>query len=269
MRFPNGARAHIASLARRAGPQKLVSVADAAAAWSMNSESASRRLGRLVRAGWVHRVSRGFYEVRPLDASAHERLAVEDPWILAQRLWHPCYIGGWTAAGHRGLTEQLFRSTFVVTSNKIRASNRSIGDSAFRLAYRKWDGHRGVERVWRANGPVSVATRERTIIDGCVHPAWLGGGRMLAAVVREAVQSDSFSSERLLGELSGGISGGGAGRLGVLLERMAPHAHGLLAALRARIKTGYVRFDPSIKRKGKLITRWGVWLNISLDSDAE
>jgi predicted transcriptional regulator of viral defense system len=209
---------------------------------------------------------RGLYEIRPVDAVASARLAVEDPWVLAMKLWSPSYIGGWSAAGHWGFTEQLFRSTFVVIAASVRHAEQSIGGTSFRVAHRTWDEMTGIARVWRSGSPVNVATAERTVVDACEHPSWVGGGRMLAGILRDAVESASFSLERLNSEIHNGISGAGAGRLGFLLERFAPDSTALLSALRALRKTGYVRLDPAVPIRGRLATRWGIWVNVSLDS---
>lgn len=68
--------------------------------------------------GWPRRVRRGLYLVLPLEAQSDRAITVEDPWILADELFSPCYIGGWSAAQHWGLTEQIFRSVFVVTEDE-------------------------------------------------------------------------------------------------------------------------------------------------------
>src|ERR1700690_4166852 len=109
----------------RASLGGLVSVDKAAGVMGVPTHDAAVRLGRLVRAGWLARARRGLYFVLPLEASAEAPPVAEDAWLLANELFAPCYVGGWTAAEHWGLTEQLFRTTFVVTAAPRRSNHET------------------------------------------------------------------------------------------------------------------------------------------------
>ncbi len=105
-------------------------VATAAQVWGTSPEQARARIRGLVARAWVRRLRRGLYLLLPLDVSAREGDVVEDAWVLTERGFAPCYVGGWSAAHHWGLTEQLFRTTFVVTSSSVRASQVTVEASA-------------------------------------------------------------------------------------------------------------------------------------------
>jgi len=64
-------------------------------------------------------------------SNLHFRHALEDAWAVADRLFAPCYIGGWSAAQHWGFTEQLFRTTLVVTARRPRARKVEARGSVF------------------------------------------------------------------------------------------------------------------------------------------
>lgn len=117
MASPKPPREVIGRLARtsRGG---LVTVEHARLALGLSPRVTTLRLSRLAAAGWLRRVWRGLYLVLPLEAQSDRAITVEDPWILADELFSPCYIGGWSAAQHWGLTEQIFRSVFVVTEDE-------------------------------------------------------------------------------------------------------------------------------------------------------
>ena len=34
--------------------------------------------------------------------------SLEDPLVIAEKLFSPCYVGGWSAAEYWGITEQIF-----------------------------------------------------------------------------------------------------------------------------------------------------------------
>ena len=128
--IPN--RTLVSKLAR-ASKGGLISVPDAAKALGTGRPEAAARLARLTRHGWLQRARRGLYLVVPLEAAPNQRSTAEDPWVLAREVFAPCYIGGWSAAEYWGLTEQLFRSTLVVTAAPVRTTNVQILSHTFRV----------------------------------------------------------------------------------------------------------------------------------------
>jgi predicted transcriptional regulator of viral defense system len=259
---PEPDRAVVAKLAR-ASSGGILALDAAADALGASRYSASRRLSALIRAGWLSRVYRGVYSIRPLDAAPETSVAEEDPWIVGMRVFDPCYISGWSAASHWHLTEQLFRATMVVTERHVRRSDVTIGSSAFHVARASWRNTKRIETVWRANSRVLVASVERTIVDACAHPDWVGGGRQLMSIFRAAVEDHVVTPDMLLAGAHGAPTGAALGRLAVLVERYWPDASNVTAYAAKHRGAGYVRFDPAIKKNGPLNTRWGVWLNVS------
>lgn len=254
-------RATIAKLAA-ASEGGMITLDTAAHALHLHKRAATRRLSALARGGWVSRVRRGVYAIRPLDAMPGVELAAEDAWALAMRVFGPCYIGGWTAAGHWELTEQLFRSTFVVTAKHVRKSDIVIGRSAFRVAHGSIPP--GLKTVWRSGAPVKVSGVERTLVDGCRNPSWVGGGRHLAEIFRAAITDGNVGEAALLKELRHAATGAALGRIGVLCERYWPGATSVTKYALAHRGAGYVKFDPAVTGRGRLTRRWGVWINVSL-----
>src|SRR5580692_3090418 len=61
-------------------------------------------LSRLSKKGWLQRLRSGIYRIVPLGSDSTNPMP-EDPKAIAMALFAPCYIGGWTAAEHWGLTE--------------------------------------------------------------------------------------------------------------------------------------------------------------------
>jgi predicted transcriptional regulator of viral defense system len=216
-----------------------------------------------VAAGWLSRVRRGVFAIKPLDSAPEVAVAEEDPWALAKQVFGPCYIGGWSAASHWNLTEQLFRVTLVVTVAPVRRSNVTVGSSSFRVVRQTRSDASGLVTVWHGRARLQVSGPERTVVDACVTPNWIGGGRSLIGVFRSAVETGRLSAERLVAELSHKTSGAALGRLGYLVERYWPEADEVLQLARKKRGTGYVRFDPAVAANGRLVRRWGLWLNVS------
>lgn len=261
-------RTSIASLAA-AARGGILTFESAAKVLGGSRVSASRRLSALVRAGWLSRVRRGVFSVRPLDALPGTPIAEEDPWTVAMRVFEPCYIGGRTAAGHWGLTEQLFRATLVVTERRIRRADVTVGSSAFHVVRESRANAVGVSIVWRGNSRGRVSSVERTIVDGCAHPDWVGGGRHLVSLFRAACAESRFTPASLLAAARAAPTGAALGRLAVLIERYWPAGAAVTAYAARHRGTGYVRFDPAVKNTGALNTRWGVWLNIAFAKAVE
>jgi hypothetical protein len=124
-----------------------------------------------------------------------DSLVVVDPW--------PVPLGAaaatWSAAGHWGLTEQLFTATVVFTTRDARPRESEL--SGVRYVARRIPEGRLFEtrRVWRDRVPVSVSDPPRTLVDVLDDPR-LGGGatprevRPRACRVRLARRGDLTSA---------------------------------------------------------------------------
>ena len=123
-------RARLAAVLQAA--KDLVTIDDATAALGVDRPQAAKTLARWQQQGWLKRVGRGLYAPIPLDAISTEQV-LSDPWILVPARFDPSYIGGWTAAEHWHMTEQLFRSIFVFTARSLRARELVIQGVPFTL----------------------------------------------------------------------------------------------------------------------------------------
>lgn len=253
----------------RASKTGLISVETAALALKLPGRATSIRLAALARHGWLRRVRRGLYLVLPIEAEGTAPATVEDPWVLALELFAPCYIAGWSAAEHWGFTEQLFRSTFVASVRRLRRTSEHVLGAEFRLAAIPSRRLKGVETVWRGRERVPVSSRERTIADALVDPAWLGGIRHLSDIFRSYRTSKEWNPTVLLRELKVVGTGAAFKRAGYLAEVLAPKEKAFIEAARDRRTAGIVRLDPAIRSKGKLSKRWGLWVNASIASPEE
>ena len=258
-------RKHDLSLLSRSARAGLVTVADAAKALHISNHEAATRLARLHKAGWLLRVKRGTYFIRPLEAGPHDMGSAPDPWPIASALFDPCYIGGWTAAHHWGLTDQLFRSTFVVTSAHIRKRSLTILELEFRLA-RVDDRSRvtATPAIWRGTQRVRLSSIERTVADGLATPSWVGGFRHLVDILNSALNTGSLDVRRLSNELVANKSGAAFKRLGYLAETLWPQRSDILTMMGPHLTSGVVRLDPNLPKRGRLSTRWLLWINTTV-----
>ena len=256
-------KTHLAALASTA-KGGLVTPGDAAVVWGLTPKLASNRLARLCRAGWVTRVAQGVYQLLPLEAASAQDTSVEDPWLLATVLFEPCYIAGWSACEHWGLTEQLFNSTFVASAASVRSRNQTHGGLRYRIVRVPEARVLSVAPSWRAHHRVRVSDRERTIVDGLTDPAWVGGIRQLADVVESYVGSEHYDTGKLRRALTAHGKGASFKRLGYIAEQLQGPAGELTRVAASGISKGITKLDPDLKSHGPINTRWALVINADL-----
>ena len=261
---PSTDRSLIATLSR-ASKGGLISVSEAATALDLSPTATAIQLARLTRRGWLRRARRGLYFVLPLEAKPGQNTTTEDPWVLAHLLFAPCYIGGWSAAEHWGLTEQHFRETLVVTAANVRATKVENLGHEFRLF--KVPRSRlttGIVMEWRGKERLAVSGPERTLVDCLRNPDLCGGARHLAQLMQAYGESANHDFARLTAVAKHAGLGATWKRLGYLAEQLWPKEAGLLVEARKHITAGYSKLDPAVKGKAKLVTRWRLVVNVRL-----
>ena len=259
-------KAIVAKLAR-AARGGLISTAEAISALQKPPHIVASKLSSLAKRGWLQRARRGLYLVLPLEAGPGKAAVAEDPWILAHVSFSPCYIGGWSAAEHWGLTEQLFRSTLVVTAAHIRSRAVRILGHDFRLFRVPIERIDDTALVWRGSEQVPVSTRERTIADCLADPELSGGIRHLADILA-AYGADEKDLNKLLQTVRELRNGAALKRLGYLIELLWPEKEAVIDTIQKTLTEGYVRLDPAVKTKGKLLRRWRLWINVQIRTEA-
>src|SRR5258708_17128668 len=109
-------RARISTVLRAA--KEVVSVDVTSRTLGIDRRAAAELLSRWKQQGWRRRIGHGLYVPVPLDLAGSEQV-LADPWVLVPTLFNQCYIGGWTAAHHWELTEQLFNENLVFTPRRV------------------------------------------------------------------------------------------------------------------------------------------------------
>jgi predicted transcriptional regulator of viral defense system len=241
---------------------------DAAMALEIPRDEAARLTGYLASKGWLSRVRRGLFTVVPLEADVPEAWRA-DPWLVANRVFAPCYIGGWSACEHWELTEQLFRSVLVVSSTPRRSARVAVQGTEFRVATRQPDTLFGTRKVWRGRERVDVSDPSKTIVDLLDDPSIGGGIRNVADVLGEYFSGDHRADELLVGYADRLGNRTVFKRLGYLLERLAVDAPALIEACGARRSAGLAKLDPSIRSGGRIVKRWGLRINAQIEAAAD
>jgi predicted transcriptional regulator of viral defense system len=249
-------RERLSSLLR--GTKGTISVKDASKILSVSAVDAAKMLARWRKNGWLSRVRRGLYVPVPLESRTAD-IALEDPWIIADRLFAPCYIGGWSAAEHWGLTEQIFRTVVVMTTQKPRDRSPNIKGTKFLLRTIMAKAMFGLKPVWRGRVRVSVSDPTRTVLDMLDAPQFGGGLRSTADVLVSYLTSDEKNTKLLIEYAERLDNGAVYKRLGFLLERFAADQKELIDQCQSRLTKGLSKIDPALSTD-RLITRWRLWV---------
>ncbi len=244
-----------ALLRKRAG---TVTPMEAAEILRVPARKAARLLAAWARNGWLSRVRRGLYVPVPLEAATAEG-PLDDPWLVATALFSPCYIGGWSAAEHWALTEQIFRSVCVMTTNRPRNREPLLKGTQFVLHTVQEAALFGLKTVWRGRARVPVSDPARTVVDMFANPALAGGIRPAADILKAFLRDHEKSVPALVDYGDRLDNGAVFKRLGFILESERLDYTGLAAACRKRRRSGYVKLDPSIPVP-RLVTAWGLWV---------
>jgi predicted transcriptional regulator of viral defense system len=240
------------------GTKGTISVEDASKILSVSAVDAAKMLARWRKNGWLSRVRRGLYVPVPLESRTAD-ISLEDPWIIADRLFAPCYIGGWSAAEHWGLTEQIFRTVVVMTTQKPRDRSPNIKGTKFLVRTIMANAMFGLKPVWRGKVRVSVSDPTRTVLDMLDAPQFGGGLRSTADVLVSYLTSDEKNTKLLLEYAEQLDNGAVYKRLGFLLERFAPDQKELIDQCQSRLTKGLSKIDPALSAD-RLITRWRLWV---------
>ncbi|MFH0948003.1 MAG: type IV toxin-antitoxin system AbiEi family antitoxin domain-containing protein [Elusimicrobiota bacterium] len=247
------------------GTKGVISVSEAANILKISLTDAAKMMARWTKKGWLSRIRRGFYVPIPLESCTSD-VPLEDPWIIADRLYAPCYIGGWSAVEYWDLTEQIFRTIIVMTRQNPRNRSPIIKGTKFSLYTVSEKAMFGIKPVWKGQVKVSVSDPARTIIDMLNDPQLGGGIRSTVDMFINYIKSKKQFDEKagnnieLLIEYAKRLSNGAVfKRLGFLLERFVSNEQAAIKTCRTNLTKGYSKLDPSLD-KDILITRWKLWI---------
>jgi predicted transcriptional regulator of viral defense system len=212
------------------------------------------RLAISPAAAWLHEHStHRFLESLTSD------VPLEDPWLIADRLYSPCYIGGWSAAEYWDLTEQIFRSVLVMTARKPRERRPTIRNTKFVVLTIQENALFGLKPIWRGQVKVSASDPARTVVDMLSDPALGGGIRPTADVLLNYLKSESRNLELLIDYAKRLGNGAVFKRFGFLLEHLAPGEGEALRVCLTGLTKGNAKLDPALPAQ-RLISKWRLWV---------
>ena len=241
-------------------------IKEATSVLNLAERKTARILAHLARKGWLSRVKQGVYLSVPLGAVNPKEFKT-NPWVTANHVFSPCYIGGWSAAEHWHLTEQVFSSVVVFTSKKTRSSTVGIKGTAFIIRNADKSVFESGVVVWLENEKVIVTNPARTVADILDDPAIGGGIRNCAEILNNYFTSEYKDEKKLLSAIKALNNKTIYKRLGYLLEKTGIDMLKVLSECKSNISTGFTYLDPSIKLKGRINTKWNLRINAEIKND--
>lgn len=248
------------------GPgRRFVTPTDVVAALDVDADTAAKKLSRWAADGWLRRARRGLYIPVPVDASNPAAWS-EDALIVAAAVWSPCYFTGWTAANHWALTEQVFRTTVVKTTGRVRASSVRLLDHDYLLSHVSPQGMAwGFKTEWRGEVRLRIADPARTVVDILDAPRLGGGIRHGAEILAAYLDGHDPAALVEYGDRLGNRTV--FKRLGYLVEALERDHGILIAACRERVSAGIAMLDPDGPKNGRRVTRWGLRINVRVEPE--
>ena len=224
-------------------------------------------LYHLRRNDWIVPIRRGLYALSSTVSGAiptHE-------FGIAMNLTSPAAVSHWSAMNHHGMTEQIPRTIFVLTTTESSVPRvRRTEDKEFsRNGYTAWGTNYrfiqvrpeyffGMEELWIANTLVSITDPERTLLDGLCRPQYCGG---FAEVLHTfSVMGDRLNIKRIV-EHALRLNVAVAKRLGWILEYWDYDSSEFSELAELPVK-GYRKLDPTGPRKGPCNSRWMIQENL-------
>ena len=243
--------------------KNIFSVKDAARIMDLPINNARLYLSYFARRGWLSRVKQGLYITVPLG-TVNPQEYKENPWIVADRVFAPCYIGGWSSAEYWDLTEQIFNSVYVFTSRPFRCKNINVQGTDFVLKFFKENTSKHIKGVWIENVKIQVSDSTQTIVDILDDSSAGGGIRHVADIIGNYFSSENKDEAKLLDYIKEKNNKTIYKRLGFILESLHISSTELIEICLKNISRGYSVFDPSIKNKGIYNRRWNLRVNAEI-----
>lgn len=250
----------LARIAARARP--LITTREAAEALGWDATRAAKQLARWHEQGLIRRVKRGVYVIVP-TAAFRQKNVVADPWILVPAVFRRAYVGGWSAAEHWDLTEQVFTTLLVCTTDALKRTRTRIAEIEIRARHIPERQFFGTATVWREGARVLVSDVHKTLVDMFADPGLGGGIQHVTQCLSAYLRSDDVDTKRLLDYATQFGRAVTFKRMGFIAEALGG-PQDLQDACADRVTLGLAKLDSAIESP-RVSKRWQLRLPKALD----
>lgn len=241
------------------------SIQEASVVLRQPKEKARVTLAYLARKGWLSRIKQGLYIAVPLGITNPQEYK-ENPRIVADRVFAPSYISGWSAAEYWEFTDQIFNSVVVITRRKLKSTNIKIQGTNYvvKCVNEKSFSKAKSVSVWFENVKILVSDPLQTIVDILDAP-YLGGGiRHVSDIVREYFNSKYRNDDELCKYIERKNNKTIYKRLGFLIETLGISAENLKEICQKNLSAGYSLLDTKVAAQGSFNSKWNLRINVRI-----
>jgi len=150
--------------------KKQVGIKQAANILRLSSCEAKDVLQHMMCLAWVKQEKWGTYTLTTKTPEEVVDWNQDDPWIIASKVFKPCYIGGWSAAQYWKLTTEHLKGGRVFTQQEIDAEELGIKNHVYSLKSTEPELFFGLDTVMQQGVKVALSDPERTLIDFVADP---------------------------------------------------------------------------------------------------
>ncbi len=237
---------------------KPFTVENVAERLSVSVREATILLYRSQKQGHVLKLRRGIYLPVPHKGlSPKETFA--DPWVVVPLIFPHSYVGGWTASNHWQLTDQLFRTTCILTEKPVHRKTIEIGRFEYTLFQDSFSAPIGIETAWRSQVQVPISDVHKTVIDMLENPR-CGAGIQHTIDCLKVYFQEFYDEKIFISYIETMKPGVFFKRLGYLVEMLWGPEHTLCRLSKENMTKGKNPIDSSLPCH-KLINRWNLYIN--------
>lgn len=232
----------------------LFSAESVAEVLSISPNEANRTLSRWCQSGWVVRIKRGLYSAVSLNAGA-STLALEEPFLVADSIYGPGYVGGFSAIKYWDLSEQIIETVYYFTTKPVKDRSPSYGGVKFKLKTVTTDKVFGLKPLWIGSKKINVSDPTKTLVDILNDPKLVGGMSIVYDIFTAYRESEYCDFIKLLAYCHRMENKTIFKRLGFMMDAKLIEIPDELRGLDILISSGYSLFDPLIKTN-RHIEKW-------------
>lgn len=211
----------------------------------VSTQESGRLLARWSKSGWVQRIKRGVYLPVSLSSTSTSPV-VEEPFLIAESVYGPGYVGGFSAVKHWDLSEQIIESVTYFTRKKVKDRNPTHGRVKFRLKTIVEHKIFGLKAFWIGSTKISISDPTKTVVDLLDDPHLVGGMGIVRDVFSEYLESEHYNFALLLSYIEKLGNKSIYKRLGFLFDTSFSVSEERLYSIHERISAGYSVFDPTV-----------------------
>lgn len=237
---------------------RVFTVAEVTELLDISKPSAYKLVHHLVKKRKLQRIQGGKYLVIPPVAWKTGRFT-EEGVIIASQLVTPYYVSYWTALNFYGWTEQPSRTIFIV-STKLKRPVELQG-TKFKFIKLRPERFFGFSEHWIGSQKVTVADKEKTIVDCLDQPRYCGEIVEVAKGLWNGREELNF--ETILKYALQMKNGAIIKRLGYLMDILGINKPDFKDKLKKHIGYGYLSLDPHGKVSGSEVNKeWRIRINV-------